>query len=85
MSDVRQNTPRESDPFQGLNDPAELFKNPYQLEFIRTLISVIRQQFSATVKRNQGSPQIILSAPNGTSWIVTVDNSGVLQTKNARA
>lgn len=82
----RQNAPiSETDIFANINDPVDVFKNPVQLLFVRTLIDILRRALTGAVKQNQASPHIILSAPDGGAWIVEVDNTGALTTRNARA
>ena len=82
---LRENTPIQSDLFQSLNDPGDVFKNPEQLRFVRTLIDILRRAFINAVRSNQAVPSIILTAPNGTSWVVEVGDTGALSTRNARA
>lgn len=85
MSISRENARREVDEFSSLNDPGEVFKNPQQLQFVRTPIDVLRRVVANMVRWDRAAPQIILSAPDGGSWIVTVDNAGNLTAVNARA
>ena len=82
---IRENARREVDEFTSLNDPGEIFKNPQQLQFIRTLIDVLRRVVANMVRWDRAAPQIILSDPDGGSWIVTVDANGNLTARNARA
>jgi len=81
----RENARQEVDEFISLNDPGEIFKNPQQLQFIRTLIDVLRRVVANVVRWDRAAPQVILSAPDGGAWIVTVANDGTLTTRNARA
>lgn len=41
---------------------------------------LIRRSFIPVVSQDEASPRILLQAPNGTVYEVTVDNTGALQT-----
>jgi len=41
---------------------------------------IVRRALSKCVSTDEAAPQIILRAPNGTSWRVTVSNTGTLTT-----
>lgn len=85
MTVARQNISHVPDPFNQLNDPGEVFKNPQQNSFVRILIGIIRSSFDSVVRSNQATPQIVLRAPDGSAWVVEVSNTGVISTRNARA
>lgn len=84
MSQTRQNSSRPIDPLAELNDPEAVFRDPGQLQFMRTLVNTIRRVFSAMIRYDQAAPQIILTSPNGTAYIVTVGDDGVLTARTAR-
>ena len=44
------------------------------------LIDALRRAFQPAVSQSEASPRLLLQAPNGTIYEVTVNNSGVLQT-----
>lgn len=81
MTEFRQNAARPADPLAQLNDPGEVFRNPSQVEFIRTLIQFVRDAFSRTIFRDQAAPDIMLLAPSGQSFRVTVGDDGTLRTE----
>jgi hypothetical protein len=80
----RQNTPQITGPLDALNDPGESFKNPTQLEFVRTLISALKVAFQRTISRDQAAPYFHLQAPTGEVWKVTVNAAGALGTTRVR-
>lgn len=81
---IRQNNIIPVDRLQPLNDPADAFKNPAQLSFMRVLIDIIRRMASDMVSRDTATSHIILRSPNGTAYRVSVDDAGVLVVENAR-
>lgn len=81
---MRQNKPVSVDRLASLNDPVDAFKAPAQLSFMRVLIDIIRQISSSAVTYDTAAPHIILLSPNGTAYRVTVNDTGVLTTVNAR-
>jgi hypothetical protein len=48
--------------------------------FIIQILDVIRRAFSSAVSKDQASPRILLSSPNGTVYSVTVSDTGVVTT-----
>lgn len=48
--------------------------------FITQLVSQLTQLFARVVATDQAVPRVILRSPDGTSWDVTVDNTGALKT-----
>lgn len=44
------------------------------------VIDAIRRAFIPALSQDEAAPRVLLRAPNGTVYEVTVDNSGVLQT-----
>lgn len=85
MTTLRQNTPVGVDRLAHLNDPADVFKNPVQLTFMRVLIDIIRRMSSEMLSRESAAPFILLTSPDGTAYKVTVADDGTLTTVNARA
>lgn len=81
---LRQNTRAAVNPLTYLNDPAEAFKNPIQLSFMRTLVDALRLVTEDVVSRNTATSHFILLSPNGTAYRVTVADDGTLTTENAR-
>lgn len=47
---------------------------------ISLAFDLIRQAFIPVVSQDEASPRVLLQAPNGTVYEVTVDNSGNLHT-----
>ncbi len=82
---MRQNKPAVIDRFVELNDPGEVFKNPYTLLFMRTFINIVKRIANTAVYSDTAAPAIILQSPNGTAYRVTVDDAGTLQVVNARS
>lgn len=82
---MRGNVPIAVDPLKELGDPEIVFKAPAVLQFMRVLIDIIRRQFSRFLDRDVAAPHFHLVSPNGTAFIVTVTDEGVLQIDNARA
>ncbi len=82
---IRQNAQIPVDRLAQLNDPADVFKNPAQLGFIRVLVDVIRGMARDFIGRDTATPHFMLLSPNGTAYRVTVSDTGVLTTENARA
>lgn len=48
--------------------------------YIQTVLAAIKTAFNSVVSRDEASPRILLQAPNGTVYEVTVSNTGTLQT-----
>jgi hypothetical protein len=44
------------------------------------IIDALRRAFQPTVSQDEASPRLLLKAPNGTVYEVTVDNAGALTT-----
>jgi len=44
------------------------------------IIDALRRAFQPAVSQSEASPRLLLQAPNGTVYEVTVNNSGVLTT-----
>jgi hypothetical protein len=82
---MRQNNPVAVDRLAQLNDPTDAFKSPAQLNFVRTLVDILRRMSQDFVARDTASPYVILLSPNGTAYKVTVADDGTLQAVNARA
>ncbi len=57
--------------------PPPLGYNPYS---ITQAFEAIRRSFIPVVSQDEAAPRILLQAPNGTVYAVTVDNTGALQT-----
>lgn len=81
---LRQNQIIRADRLQQLQAPEEAFKNPAQLTFIRTLIDILRRALSELASTREASDQILLQAPNGAVYRITVNNAGALVVANAR-
>jgi hypothetical protein len=79
----RTNAPRPTGPLDLLNDPGESFKNPTQLEFVRTLIATLKLALARMIYRDQATPYIHLQAPTGEVYRVEVDAAGVVRTVRA--
>jgi len=84
MTEIRQNTPQAADPLQRLNDPADVFKNVGQLEFIRFFLRLLRDALGKAIYRDQSTPHITMISPGGKSYRVTVDEAGALKTEYIR-
>lgn len=76
MTTVRQNASRVAGPLDQLNDPGEVFKNPGQLEFVRTLVRMLKDGFSRVILRDQATPFFHLLSPSGKAYRVTVTDDG---------
>ena len=50
----------------------------YSASFFNTLFTRMQQQFHRIVSHDEEAPHIILRAPNGTLYTVSVDNAGEL-------
>lgn len=48
--------------------------------FIIQVLDVVRKAFVPVVSKNEASPRILLSSPNGTVYEITVSDTGVVQT-----
>lgn len=48
--------------------------------FIIQVLDVIRRAFVPVVSKNEASPRILLSSPNGSVYEITVSDTGVVQT-----
>lgn len=82
---IRGNATRPVSRLQHVNDPdPNVFKNPLQLEYIRTLVDVLRRLDTDMVSTNTASPSVLLASPNGTVFRVTVADDGTLTAVNAR-
>jgi len=44
------------------------------------IIDALRRAFGPTISQDEAAPRLLLKAPNGTVYEVTVNNSGVLTT-----
>ncbi|CAB5170388.1 hypothetical protein UFOVP155_21 [uncultured Caudovirales phage] len=62
--------------FNGPIPPA----GPYQ-QFFQQVLDTLRKSFLSVVSKDEASPRVLLLAPNGQVYSVTVDNSGTLQTE----
>jgi hypothetical protein len=82
---IRQNPPAQADRLQGLQPPEEVFKNPIQLTFMRTLIDILRRALREMVSSQSAAPQVLLTSPNGTVFKITVSDAGAIVVTNARA
>lgn len=74
----RRNNPRPVDRFAGLNDPADAFKNPTQLLFVRSLIDILRQFISGAISKDEAASHFHLVSPSGKTYKVTVADDGTL-------
>jgi len=72
------------DPLNELGDPAQAFVNGAQLQFVRTLISIIRTQFGKFVSRETAVPFIYLQSAGGKTFRVEVNDAGQLTATDAR-
>lgn len=48
--------------------------------YIIQVLDIIRKAFVSALSKDQSTPRILLSAPDGTIYQVTVSNTGVLTT-----
>ena len=48
--------------------------------YVIQILDIIRKAFVSLVSKDQSSPRILLEAPNGTVYSVTVSNTGTLTT-----
>lgn len=48
--------------------------------FIQQVLTNIKTAFQSVVSKDEAAPRILLSAPNGTVYQITVDNSGTIHT-----
>ena len=48
--------------------------------YVVQILDIIRKSFVSLVSKDQSVPRILLEAPNGTVYSVTVGNSGTLTT-----
>jgi hypothetical protein len=76
MTLIRQNAARVAGPLDQLNDPGEVFKNPGQLEFVRTLVRMLKDGFSRVILRDQAVNYFHLLSPSGKAYRVTVTDDG---------
>jgi hypothetical protein len=76
MAELRGNVAQPAGPLDQLNDPGEVFRNPVQVEFIRTLVRFVRNGFGRAVMRDQAAPSILLASPAGRVFKVTVSEDG---------
>jgi hypothetical protein len=72
------------DPLNELGDPAQAFKNPDQLQYVRQLVDIIRTQFGKAVTRDTAVPFFYLQSPGGKTFRVTVADDGTLTATDAR-
>ena len=75
----RRNRPIAVDRLAGLNDPAEIFKNPQQLLFIRSLVEVIRGIVTDAVVKDEASPHLHLTSSGGKVYKITALDDGTLE------
>jgi hypothetical protein len=73
---LRGNVARVAGPLDQLNDPGEVFKNPGQLEFVRTLVRMLKDGFGRVLSRDQAAPYFHLLSPSGKAYRVTVSDDG---------
>lgn len=85
MATPRNGVATPVDRLNELGNPEDVFKSPPVLQFIRTLIDIIRQQFAAMLNKDTAAAYFHLSSPNGTVYRVSVDDTGALKVENARA
>ena len=52
----------------------------YEPGAFNQIIDRLRRAFQPAVSQSEATPRLLLQAPNGTIYEVTVNNSGVLQT-----
>jgi hypothetical protein len=84
MAELRGNVSLPAGPLDQLNDPGEVFRNPAQVEFVRTLVRFIRNGFSRSVMRDQAAPSILLASPGGRVFKVTVSDDGEVATEHVQ-
>jgi hypothetical protein len=49
-------------------------------QYVVQILDILRKTFVSTVSKDQSVPRILLEAPNGTVYTVTVSNTGTLTT-----
>lgn len=81
---LRQNQPPVVNRFAELNDPGDVFKNPTQLLFMRTLLDIVKRAFADFISMNTANPQFMLISPAGKIYKITIDDAGVLQSEYIR-
>jgi hypothetical protein len=84
LTDIRQNAAQPADPLGQLNDPAEAFKNPAQIEFFRVFLRLLRTALAKMVQRDQAATHVTLVSPGGKSYVVRVNETGALVTEYVR-
>lgn len=84
MVDLRGNVARPTGPFDNLPDPADAFRSPVQLDYLRRLDRALKAAFTRVVSRDHGTPDFMLISPGGKVYRVTVDESGALTTEYIR-
>jgi hypothetical protein len=52
----------------------------YDAGVFNQLIDALRRAFQPAVSQSEATPRLLLQAPNGTIYEVTVDDTGTLQT-----
>lgn len=52
----------------------------YNAGAFNQIIDALRRAFGPTISQDEATPRILLKAPNGTVYEVTVDNTGTLTT-----
>lgn len=72
------------DPLNELGDPAQAFRNGDQLQFVRTLISIIRTQFGKFISSDTAVPFVLLRSPAGKTFRVEVNDDGQITATDAR-
>lgn len=72
------------DPLNELGDPAQAFANADQLQFVRTLLNIIRTQFGKFISRDTAVAYFYLQSAGGKTFRVEVDDNGTITTTNAR-
>ena len=48
--------------------------------YVIQILDILRKAFVSLVSKDQSTPRILLEAPNGTVYSVTIDNAGTLTT-----
>lgn len=82
---IRGNIAQPAEKLAIIGDPGDVFRNPQQAEYMRTLTRGISDALRGTVSSDTASTSILLLSPNGQAWRLMVDDAGALFTVNARA
>ena len=69
---------KPADPLAQITDPGIAFKNPDQQQFLRQFRDTLSDAIGSKAGRTTSVPFIMLDAPNGTTYKITVDNSGTV-------